>query len=250
MSVLFFRLATYLLRKNVARPVLVDFEDGAMTLMARMSKAEVEVVVYPESGVVDIPSDSYAVFQSMTPWSLFPNIRLHPATRLLFWNCHPYNLVLFFPGLRFITYRWKRAHHLLVKNILFIWSRDLKRFIQKIYAMNGLVFMDQENRRNTEKFNSINLDAARFLPIPVEIEEISSASGFSRGERHIRVTWIGRLVDFKYYPLKRLLASMNRYCKNNSSNFSCAIIGSGPYLDALRKYAAGLSMLMYTFMAT
>ncbi len=238
---MFYRVASYLAANNLAKPILVDYEDGAMVKLVQNERSNVKIALYPEDGYLEIPGDAYAVFQSMTPWSLFPNIRLHPETRLLFWNCHPYNLVLFIPGFRFITYRFKRVNRIIGDTLLRSYSRHLKSFIKTIQRRHGLLFMDEENRKNTENYNRINLQNLDLLPIPVEVEEVRRTSDFREESERIRITWIGRLVDFKYYPLKRLIASMELYARTQSILFECSIIGSGPYLESLQKFVSHLS---------
>ena len=239
--VLFYRVASYLAANNLAKPILVDYEDGAMVKLAQNERSNVKIALYPEDGYLEIPGDAYAVFQSMTPWSLFPNIRLHPETRLLFWNCHPYNLVLFIPGFRFFTYRFKRVNRIIGDTLLRSYSRQLKSFINTIQRRHGLLFMDEENRKNTESYNRINLQNVELLPIPVEVEEERRTSNFREESDRIHITWIGRLVDFKFYPLKHLLASMELYARKQSILFECSIIGSGPYLEVLQKFVSRLS---------
>ena len=245
--VLFYRVARYLADKGLADPVLVDFEDGAMANLARDGEVGVSVVYYSEDGELEIPADAYVVFQSMTPWSIFSRIKLDPDTRLLFWNCHPYNLVLFFPVLRFITYRFKKLNRLLGTTFLRSWNTVLLKFIDVIYQNDGLVFMDEENLRNTRAYNDIILNEARFLPIPVEVDNIIAANTNSNEGESIKFAWIGRVVDFKYYPLKRFLLSMNSYANIHSVNFEFSIIGSGPYIEQLKKLSTNLSSVKVCF---
>lgn len=246
-SVLFFRVANYLAKNNIAKPILIDFEDGTMSKLVQASHSNLEVLVYPKDDFIDIPGEAYVVFQSMTPWSIFPNIRLNEETRLLFWNCHPYNLVLFVPGLRFITYNFKVLNRAISRTILRGWARKLREFIITIHKKHGLVFMDEENRKNTQEYNALNLQNVELLPIPVEIDELARISTFRKESETIRITWVGRLVDFKYYPLKRLLTSVEAYAKAQSITFECSIIGSGPYLEALQKFASQLRWVKVKF---
>ena len=245
--VLFFRVATYLKQHNLAHPILVDYADGAMSVLARAADSEITVVVYPERGRLVIPGNSFAVFQSMTPWSMFSNLRLHKDTRVLFWTCHPYNLVLPIPGFRFFGYRFKRLSGFMRRTILAAWFTKLKRFIEKIAENRGLVFMDHENRRNTEEQNGIVLENPDYLPIPIGTAEIISRPSLRDEKQRLRITWIGRLVDFKYYPLRRLLISMEQYAQKQMVDFQCTIIGDGPYLRTLRKLANDLSRVDVVF---
>lgn len=246
-SVLFYRVARYLAANKLAEPILVDFEDGAMANLVRSGDDELSFAYYTEESELTIPENAYAVFQSMTPWSIFPNIRFHSNTRLLFWNCHPYNLILPIPFFRIISYRFKTLSRCFELTLLKSWKKWLVRFIRTIHKKEGIVFMDEENLRKTEICNDLSLNRASFLPIPVDLPECNSKNTFRNVNEDIRFTWIGRLVDFKFYPLKRFLISMNSYAYQRSIIFEFSVIGSGPFIRKLKKLAESLNSVRVKF---
>ena len=104
--ILFFRVAKFLVEQNLARPFLVDYEDGMMARLINDDMQRVTLVPYSDDAVTCLPEDAIVVFQSMTPWSIFPNLNVAKEAKIFFWNCHPFNLVTFFPGFRFLAYKF------------------------------------------------------------------------------------------------------------------------------------------------
>ena len=246
-SVLFYRVAKFLSEYQLAAPVVVDYADGTMIQLAEAEKKKLDTLIYSDDYNIKIPADSIAVFQSMTPWSIFPNVNLDPNTRLLFWNCHPYNLVVFIPFFRFITYRFKKINKIAGSMFLRSWSRALSEFINIIERDNALVFMDQENVQNTELYNQILFKKSRFLPIPVEIEVAPRIRASYNSGIALKFSWIGRIVDFKYYPLKRIMVDLDAYAAKASQSITLNIVGSGPYLNKIESLSKQVSSLKVDF---
>ena len=97
-SLLFLRLAHAIAQNFNHRCVLVDYVDGYMA--TRANNNIVEVQHYTDDDKIDISGNSIALFQTMTPWSIFPGLSIADEVRVLFWNCHPSNLAVEIPGLR------------------------------------------------------------------------------------------------------------------------------------------------------
>lgn len=247
-SVLFYRVAKFLAEHQLAEPVLVDYADGTMMQLVKTEETKLDTLIYSDECKIKIPADSFAVFQSMTPWSIFPNVQLDPEARLLFWNCHPYNLVLFIPFFRSITYRCKKLNRIVYSAFLRSWSRALTGFINIIERDNALVFMDQENVRNTELYNNIEFRSCRFLPIPVDIEAASKIRSAYTSTSTLKFTWIGRVVDFKYYPLKRIMIDLDAYAAKSGQNITLDIVGSGPCLEKTQAVSNQLGSLKTHFL--
>ena len=68
---------------------LIDYKDGFMSINNKTKNKGFE---YGESSI-KIQKDSFVIFQTMTPWSIYPNIELRPESKVFFWNCHPMNLL-------------------------------------------------------------------------------------------------------------------------------------------------------------
>jgi len=82
-SLLFLRVAEFLSQFRFAECHLVDYVDGFMAKNLRWQGVILET--YQDKGTqVVIPAGAIGIFQSMTPWSIFPGIRPDPASRIFF----------------------------------------------------------------------------------------------------------------------------------------------------------------------
>jgi len=58
---------------------------------------------------------------------------------------------------------------------------------------------------------------------------------------------VGRIVDFKYYPLKRFIEDLNKISINNSSRYELIIVGEGDYLDILKNEIIRYKSISFKF---
>lgn len=246
-ALLFLRLAEYLAKEGMAQCHLVDYADGFMAQNRQVPGVELEV--YEDSGVfVDIPVDAVAVFQSMTPWSIFPSLRFSASTRCLFWNCYPFNLVPLLPGIRRSMQRSLPFSKFILSTLLRSYRDKMRRFVNVIHAKRALVFMDSTNLTTSEQYLGMRIQFPEFLPIPA----IQPKSIMPRGARDfckdgLRFVWIGRLVDFKYYVLLRSLQDLDLLQPMLGLPILVKIVGSGNYSGHLHQEALGLCNLRVEF---
>ena len=52
--------------------------------MASHMNSDVELLEYHDHKLTQIPENSIVVFQSMTPWSIFPNLKIHSEAKVVF----------------------------------------------------------------------------------------------------------------------------------------------------------------------
>ncbi len=237
-SLLFLRLAEELARTRQADCVLVDYPDGFMA--QHRDPALTKLAAYADDGAVEIPGDAIAIFQSMTPWSIFPGLCPQPETRLLFWNCHPYNLVPTLPGFRAAIQSSRRMTGLVLSTLLRSYRRRMRRFAMLLLSKNSLVFMDRENLDTTARFLGLAIAEPRFLPIGAPSAEIRPAK--LRASAGLHVAWIGRLVDFKYPILDRTIRELDRVAGMSPTPISMTVVGTGAFADRLAKLAAELRL--------
>jgi hypothetical protein len=247
-SLLFLRIAEYFQCNGLAQCYLVDYFDGFMARNLR-SDSGVELSVYNDMGpVVVVPKCSVVVFQSMTPWSIFPGIKPDPHARILFWNCFPFNLIPFLPGLR----RQMQDNELLARLILATLLRGYRNKIRKLIALlsskRALVFMDSPNLLTTKLYLGVTIFDPVYVPIPICLSKNDHFIEMNRDfSRQLRVVWVGRLVDFKFYTLQRALIELNRLQPLLKVSVLVNIVGSGPYRDQLFTEVKNLSNLTFHF---
>ncbi len=236
---LFLRLAEYLEEKALLPHVsihLVDYSDGYMA--KHLKNARVSVIEYRDDEPCTIPQDSLVVFQSMTPWSIFPTLRLPDATRILFWNCFPFNLIPPLPGFREWFFRQEpRTIRLILNTVMLPFVTRMRRFTAEIHSKKGLVFMDGANFLTTTALLGLSLPDAAYVPIGMASATAKPADSAVTEKRPLRLAWIGRLADFKIFSLVRVLSDL-QHCLATSpgEKIDFFVIGDGPMADRLAAF--------------
>lgn len=246
--VLFVRVGEYLASKGVIDTYFVDYEDGTMAKM--MLPGVAKLVTYIDAGPTVIPEGAYAVFQAMTPWSFFPGLVVADSVKLLFWNCHPFNLIPTLPGIRTYMQTHPFGARWLLRTIMWGWRQKMRAFLDTLLIHRGLVFMDANNVDTTQAYLEIPFLDVNYLPIPVLTSDANTRRRKLRdwaGEPTVRVVWLGRVVDFKFYILKRTLQSIDALQGRLAHPIELTIIGDGEYLGALQVVANELTHVKVKF---
>jgi hypothetical protein len=232
--VLFTRIAERIVRDGAHRVSVVDYPDGAMA--RAVAGLPINVIPYHDLGPVKIPEGSILVFQSLNPWAMYASLRIPKDTRIFFWNCHPFNLVPVFPGLRNLTMSHPVLGRFLLATVLRRYRSIVVRLIQFLLARGALAFMDRANLENTENYLGLTLPPQDYLPVPageicprlVRARRNWSADG-------LRLAWIGRIADFKYPILRKTLTLLDRLAPKLGIPIRFKIVGAGEHLDDLRR---------------
>ena len=216
---------------------VVDHLDGYMG-----SRVPEGVTLLDIDSAVRFPDDAVLVVQSLRPWNLAAFERFCPATRVLFWNLHPYNL---YPYL-FSDYGAspvKRIIGRVLRPLSALRLAKLERVVQYLVQQHALVFMDEENRTRTGTFFPRIGLAPRYLPVltdvPVERHAVQSMDT-------LRCGWVGRLVDFKAHILSHLMDRLDVAAAATGS-ITLTVIGDGDHLEGLQAQAALLTRIAVTF---
>ena len=232
-SILFLRISKNLSKKFSKKTFLIDFEDG---YMARSLNDKDKIIKYYPSEKIILDEEksisSTIIFQSMTPWSIFKNI-VSEDSRVIFWTCHPNN---FIPDLHFLNFLGDGFKKFFFKVFLYPYYKKSQNFVKYLLNENSLFFMDQTTLKNTSFFLDVSIENPKFLPIA--IEKSSREKSLLPPEK-ITLFWIGRLVDFKYFILEKLILDLEKLVPNLS--FSLKIIGDGPYLKNLNSLKSKVS---------
>ena len=232
-SILFLRISKNLSEKFIKKTYLIDFEDGYMA--RSLSEKDKFIKYHPSKKIIlgrDESSPNTIIFQSMTPWSIFKNI-VSEDSRVIFWTCHPNNFV---PDLHYLNFLGDGFKKFFLKVFLYTYYKKSKNFVKYLLKENSLFFMDQTTLKNTSYFLDISVENPEFLPIAIEK---SSLENSLMPLEKVTLFWIGRLVDFKYFILEKLILDLERLVPNLS--FSLKVIGDGPYLKNLNSLKSKVS---------
>jgi len=246
--VLFVRVGEYLASKGLIDAYFVDYEDGTMAKM--MFPGIANLVPYIDAGPTVIPDGAYAVFQAMTPWSFFPGLVIADSVKLLFWNCHPFNLIPTLPGIRTYMHTHLFGARWLLRTIMWGWRQKMRAFLDTLLTHQAIVFMDANNVYTTKEYLESSFLDVNYLPIPVSTSGVKKRLSRVRdwvSEPTVRIVWLGRVVDFKFYILKRTLQSIAAVRGSLAHPIELTIIGDGEYHDALQIVANDLTHVQVKF---
>lgn len=245
-SLLFLRVAEELVNSAGAEAYLVDYADG---FMAKHRKVGVtHLIEYRDDELVAMPEDAVVIFQSMTPWSIYPSLQIPLTARILYWNCHPFNLIPTLPGFRRQMQCNPLYGKLVLATVLRAYRNKMVRLIEMLLDKHSLVFMDVGNVTATEEYLGITIHAPEYLPIPAEIQsQRKKIAGLNFQQNGLRFAWVGRVVDFKYFILKHALFELNQTQPEFGFPISFTIVGSGDFDAELREQASKLGNLSVRF---
>lgn len=224
---MFMRLASYLRQQGI--PVaLIDYPDGAMALNR---DPDIELIPYSDEREVIVPAESTVVFQTMTPWSIFPSLRIAPETNLFFITTLPANFYPVLPGfLRNLMYEGgtvaKFFWHTLLRNEYGI----ARRFLDLIESKNAHAILDTDIVCNLKQSLGAALSHPKLLPL---FSDDTHTNGFLEKPRAntdaFTLGWVGRLADFKITILNRVVRDAFDYANTHHQKIDFVVVGSGEY---------------------
>lgn len=243
---LFLRLAHAIAEKYQHKCILVDYPDGYMATRANSNL--VDILHYDDDKQTLISGNAIVLFQSMTPWSIFPGLSISDDVRVLFWNCHPLNLAVLLPGLRNFSAAASGIMFNFSQLVLRSYRARLREFVRHLMVNNGLVFMDHENVVSTEMNIGLKVENPVYIPIPaLNYHARQQPVRVANENSIIHLCWVGRIVDFKYFILKRMLDDISRLTDISSRLFKITIVGDGSHLHQLKIHSSRIANYEITF---
>jgi hypothetical protein len=249
--VLFYRMANAIaLAYPDSKLSVIDFENGVMWRNL-VDSPNIEKIKFEYNTFVSPPAESVLVMQTFVPYYWPKELIVDENQKLFFWNLHPHNLIpslLPIPFLREIPYNNPRIYHFLslfYKNLI----ERLRNYTNCLIENKGLSFMDKSNLDYTSKHLFLPIINRDFIPVPAT----SSTLKFNLNNEVIlsgviRLTWIGRLCDFKSYILVYTIKKLNEISlKFNNQKFEFNIVGDGPFEDYIRSEIKNCKSLSVIF---
>ena len=206
---LFMKLAEIISKKHKLNIGIVDYEDGFMSKNIETNE-KLKLFEYSDKKKLNLPDDAYLVFQSMTPWSIFKNLKFKKNQNLFFWNLHPFNLLIFSPIFRKFFEKNLNFSIFISKTLFLFYRKKILNFIDILYRKNSIFFMDDCNYSITKRFYNLNINR-QLLPIGTNIPEKNLFFlNKDKPDNEINVGWLGRAVGFKEPILLKILKDLNQ----------------------------------------
>lgn len=245
--VLFSRLAQYLADEKKIPCYIVDYTEGYMGRTMQFHEG-LKLIEFRDGEPFNIPENTILVMQSIVPYTMRPELKIPPTTRLFFWNLHPNNLVptlvpfgSFFRNLQDNT-SW--FYDFAVSTFARSTLKEMQKFVKMCLLKKGLAFMDQPNLEKTIQRLRLNI-APTFLPLPAaeNTEGSSIADRWSTISENalveqlateMRFAWVGRLCDFKSYILMYTMQRISEYAAVNQYKIRFYVVGSGEFEQEIK----------------
>lgn len=229
---------------------IIDYEDGVMWRNV-LDRKNITRIKFEDNVKIVPPKNCILIMQTFVPYYWPKELVLEENQKLFFWNLHPHNLIpslLPIPFLREIPYNNPRIYYFLsffYKNLI----EKLSNYTNCLIENKGLSFMDKSNLDYTSKYLFLPIINRDFIPVPVS----SSTLNFNLNDEIIlrgliKLTWIGRLCDFKSYILVYTIKKLNEISlKFNNKKFEFNIVGDGPFEDYIRSEIKNCKSLSVIF---
>lgn len=203
-------------------------------MASNVRDSRLQLIAYDGAGSPTIAKDAILVLQTMTPWSIFPGLRVADDTHVLFWTFHPFNLVPTVPVLSRLIQHGPRIGPLVFKGALPLHRRQLRRFLDLLLVKDAIVFMDSATVENTSDYLQKRIRDPLLVPIVAPDVRNDFRNRQSGEDAVLRVGWVGRIADFKYPILTFALDRLNAISPRLSKRVRVDIVGSGDFLPSLK----------------
>ncbi len=247
MSMLFMRIAEQLSKTKQAKTFLIDYPDGYMA--GNRDEGLTELLPYSDNGASVIPDGSVLILQSMTPWSIFPGLSVGGNVKVVFWSCYPFGLIPLLPGLRTTMQANAKIASIILDSVLYSYKIKMRKFSNLLIESNALIFQDLANVKITQNYLDMLIPNPKFLTIPstratkVKVNPQNTIVA----KKLLKFSWVGRIVDMKYFVLKYSLIKLNSIQPELGHKVEINIVGQGNYLLQLKKDCLKLKNISILF---
>jgi hypothetical protein len=229
--VLFFRMANELaLLNKLIKVYVIDYIDGPISRNLDDSN-NIILLPFVDGKSVSPPEDAILVMQSILPYSIRPELKILPDTKLVFWNLHPDCLVpslIPLPYLRSLQNKNFDLYSFLARTLYRSLIRDLREFTEHAITKKALWFMDQPNLDKTSKYLFKSFLDVDFVPVPALGSKLNKSKVLPEKDT-LNFTWVGRLCDFKSYILMYTIKKLSSLAFGQKKKIRFLIIGEGPF---------------------
>ncbi len=155
----------------------------------------------------DLKDDVIVISGNISGLELIKNLN----ARILIWNVFPESLMY--------SSRIRRIHF---KNLT-------RKLLIYLHSHSSIVFMDKFCFDTNNKIYDMNYkDGNIIVPVPIITKENSFLKGSHSDKKSIKLTYLGRASNFKFYPVLRLVQDLIKMNSETDLNHSLVIITDNP----------------------
>lgn len=221
----------------------IDYLDSPVASIIKKQTTRVNYVLYKTKIQLD---NGILIATLLDVKNLQKDFILSENVRLVFWSTHPDDGLKILPSFNI----WLRMSDTFSKTIAKIlhpfFKERIKKFINTGSINNGIVWMDDVNYNKNKSFYNLSSEK-KYWPIFTSFPDIK-LSALNVDKENVKIVILGRLTDFKTYPLFGLLDQISEYQKYNKFNISISFIGDGPLKGVIEKWLIEKGIKVFNFM--
>lgn len=205
---------------------IIDYHDG--TIKELLIKKNIDFI-FTEYNKQKIKPKGDVCITSLLYLPYANNI-FFGETKFLFWDDHPYNLILYLKHLRLIdliNLDFYMNLSRILKRRKYVYAKQL---INTAIEKKGLTFMCGHNYLVNKKFFKLKLQPV-FLPIIISVKEPKCNLNFPK---YIDCSYLGRLDHDKYILCSELIDDIIHYNSESDIKIRLHIIGDGNRIEDLK----------------
>ncbi len=234
-SLLFIRLAIYLFEQGYQVSV-IDYKDG---YMSKNLPGMIEFLEYSDEIKLNIPAGCFLVLQTMTPWSIYPMLKIDNQVKLYFITTIPINAYPFLPIFRSKMAEPKFFSWLIWHSILYQEYKKMQDFLILIEDCSAVAYLDYDIVNNIKKNLRIDIKLPVIMPLFSDKKlsnEYINGCVSEKNKNRLVFAWVGRLADFKIHILNKLIQDASNIAAILDQFIEFIIVGSGEKSGQLDLY--------------
>lgn len=207
--------------------VLIDYKNGKSAEILYNRKANFEHLIYEDKKSI-LVQEGFFISILLHVKLIENEIKLGENIKLILWCTHPHDPIKILPSFNiFMKLGNLNFQKLFVNSFHLNFYKRLKIFFELGISNYGIVFMDDDNFKAASEFYNYNKNKV-IWPLTTSNSNIKK-KWVDKGEK-LTITFLGRLCDFKYYPIEAVLKQL----KDTGLDFKLNFIGDGPFKEKLK----------------
>lgn len=231
-----------ILSTELYRVFIIDYIDGKS--ISKFKKNKLVYHLNVDSKIIKIEEGVFISILLHVKLIQRGNFVFGNNVRGIFWSTHPEDGRKLIPISNiFFNFKSIKFQILLSKILSKSYHNKISAFFNLGNKNYGIIYMDKDNLKPNKEFFRINGNHI-IWPLTTELPKLQKNDYSQILTNKITVTFLNRLVDFKYYPTISLIKQL----EDTGLKFHFVIIGDGPYKKKLLKELTKVSNITYEYL--